>query len=134
MNIEGGCLCGNIRYQIDAEPVDAGFCHCRLCQRSSGAPTLAWLTLPIAGFRYTGDEAAVFHSSDRYQREFCPTCGTQLVFRASTDPTTIDVTLCSLDDSSVIGPQYHIWTQSKVSWLHIGDDLPQYPDAGPDTD
>ena len=42
--LEGGCLCGAVRYRISAEPHHAGYCHCRMCQRSAGAPVVAWLT------------------------------------------------------------------------------------------
>lgn len=132
MHVSGGCLCGQLRYAIDGDVIDAGFCHCRLCQRSSGAPTVAWLTLPVSGFCYTRGRPAVFASSEKFQREFCAACGTQIAFRAIQAPKTIDVTLGSLDQPSAIAPQYHIWCQSRVSWLHINDELPQYQDAGPD--
>ena len=42
--LEGGCLCGGVRYRISAEPHHASYCHCRMCQRSAGAPVVAWLT------------------------------------------------------------------------------------------
>lgn len=132
MKLNGGCLCGNIRYFIDAPLIDAGYCHCTLCQKSSGAPTMAWLTIPFVGFGYTKGKAAVYHSSDTSQREHCARCGTQLAFRLSSDPKTIDITLCSLDDTTAVQPEYHIWLQSKVDWFAIGDNLPQYDDAGPD--
>ena len=132
MNLEGGCLCGYLRYLISAEPIDAGFCHCRMCQRSSGAPVLAWLTLSVADFRYSQGRPAIFHSSAQYQREFCPQCGTQLAFRAIANAKTVDVTLGSLDDTASVTPQYHIWCDSKVSWLHLDDGLPTFSNAGPD--
>ena len=132
MKLSGGCLCGNVRYSIDATLIDAGFCHCTMCQRSTGSPAVAWLTIPFTGFVYTHGKAASYASSEKYQREFCSRCGTQIAFRAIADPKTIDVTLCSLDDSSIIEPQYHIWCQNKVSWLHIDDNLPQFMDSGPD--
>ena len=132
MKIAGGCLCGSIRYTIDADIIDAGYCHCTLCQRSSGAPTVAWLTIPISGFSYTTGSVEVFFSSEHSQREFCSHCGTHIAFRKKLNPVTIDVTLCSLDDSRKVKPEYHIWCQSKVDWLRINDDLPQFIDAGPD--
>lgn len=132
ISAQGGCLCGNIRYQIDAQPIDAGFCHCRLCQRATGAPVVAWVTLPLEGFRYLQGSPAVFQSSSHSQREHCAACGTALVFRKSVAPVTLDVTLCSLDEPSLIKPQYHIWLESRVDWLHISDDLPQHAGAGPD--
>lgn len=133
MNLEGGCLCGAVRYRLRGTLIDAGFCHCSLCRKASGAPLVAWLTLPLAGFEYLQGEAAVFRSSRSHQREFCARCGTPLAFRRQRDPKTVDVTICSLDDSSAIVPQYHIWCRSKLDWLHLDDALPQFPDAGPDT-
>ncbi len=130
--LEGGCLCGEIQYCINAQPLDAGYCHCRLCQRSSGAPTLAWLTVIADGFSYTKGRPAIFHSSPHSQREFCGNCGTQMAFRLSASPKTVDVTLASLHDPSRIHPQYHIWCQSKIAWFETTDSLPRYEDAGPD--
>lgn len=43
MTYEGGCRCGAIRYRITGEPLSAGFCHCRMCQRAAGAPVVAWV-------------------------------------------------------------------------------------------
>jgi len=128
----GGCLCGKIRYSINATLIDAGFCHCQTCRAASGAPTLAWLTIPFNGFVYTSATASVYYSSKQFQREFCPSCGTQIAFRAKFEPKTIDVTLGSLDDSNDITLDYHIWCAQKVTWLHLNDGLPQYLDAGPD--
>ena len=45
---EGGCLCGAIRYRVDGEVEDSAYCHCRTCQRQSGAPVVAWFALPPA--------------------------------------------------------------------------------------
>lgn len=132
MNLDGGCLCGNIRYRIERQPIDAGYCHCRLCQRASGAPTVAWLTMPVEGFRYLRGTVCAFDSSEHHKREFCPDCGTQIAFRARSNAATVDVTLCSLDNPAAIEPEYHIWCASRVGWLHIDDDLQKYEDSGPD--
>ncbi|WP_338590772.1 GFA family protein [Shewanella khirikhana] len=130
--LTGGCLCGYVRYALDGEPIDAGFCHCRQCQRSSGAPVLAWLTLPFGGLRYTSGKVRAFKSSGDYQREFCPECGTQIAFRAQHQPQRVDITLGSLDEPDSVTPEYHIWCQSQRPWLHLADGLPCYLDAGPD--
>ncbi len=132
MTLTGGCLCQAVRYRISADAVDAGYCHCRLCQRSAGAPVVAWATFPRATFEYTRGAPGVYASSEQGQREHCTECGTQLVFRHALEPETLDVTLASLDDRTTIQPQYHIWVASKVDWLQINDNLPQYPGAGPD--
>ena len=35
--IEGGCLCGAVRYRSDAEPVMQVVCHCETCRKNSGS-------------------------------------------------------------------------------------------------
>ncbi|HEX6636422.1 MAG TPA: hypothetical protein VF033_02095 [Steroidobacteraceae bacterium] len=41
--LEGGCACGAVRYRLASAPFDAGYCHCEVCRRSSGAPVSpAW--------------------------------------------------------------------------------------------
>ena len=132
MTITGGCLCQAVRYRISADAIDAGYCHCRLCQRSAGAPVLAWGTFPRAALEYTRGAPGVYASSEQGQREYCAGCGTQPVFRHAREPETLDVTLASLDERSTIQPQYHIWVASKVDWLQITDNLPQYQGDGPD--
>ena len=129
--VVGGCLCGSLRYQA-RDAIDAGYCHCRLCQRSSGAPVLAWATFPTAAFAYIKGEPATYRSSEKGRREFCARCGTQIAFRDTETPTRVEVNIASLDDPAAIEPGYHIWVGSQVPWLHIADDLPRYVDGGPD--
>ena len=129
--LEGGCLCGKVRYRIDGAPRDPGYCHCRMCQRASGAPVVAWLTAARKDFAWTAGEPKVYASSPGAERLFCPICGSQLVFRAQAEPETLDVTLATLDDPPAIAPDHHSWTASRIAWFEIKDDLPRYPERGP---
>jgi len=129
--LEGGCLCGAVRYRIDAAPHHADYCHCRMCQRAAGAPVVPWLTMASADLAWTAGEPAVYRSSPAAERLFCSTCGSQLVFREPADPGTLDVTLASLDDPAQIRPSHHIWTSSRIAWFETADDLPRYPERGP---
>ena len=127
---DGGCLCGAVRYRAGGPPLHADYCHCRMCQRSVGAPVVAWGTWPADRFAWLAGEARTFASSEKGARSFCPSCGTQLTFVHADDPALVDVTLASLDDPAAFAPQYHIWTMSRIPWLEIGDELPRYADAG----
>jgi hypothetical protein len=51
--LEGGCLCGRVRYRVTAAPLDGAYCHCRMCQKSSGAPLQASAEFPIGAFEVT---------------------------------------------------------------------------------
>ena len=60
---EGGCFCGAIRYRVTGEPIDAGYCHCRMCQLSAGAPAVAWGTWEIGRFQWLSGEPRTLQSS-----------------------------------------------------------------------
>ena len=129
--LEGGCLCDAVRYRIGAARTHADYCHCRMCQRATGAPVVPWLTVAREAFAWTKGEPAVYRSSAEAERLFCPTCGTQLAFRADAEPDHLDVTLASLDDPDAVRPTHHIWTSSRIAWFEVADDLPRYPERGP---
>ena len=93
---------------------------------------LAWLTVPISSFSYSIGHPQVFCSSSHSQREFCGSCGTQIAFRRSEAPKTVDVTLASLREPSRVAPEYHIWRQSRLPWFETADSLPRHEDSGPD--
>ena len=129
--IDGGCLCGAVRYRISREPHHADYCHCRICQRATGAPVVAWLTVASRALAWTKGKPAVYRSSAKAERLFCGACGTQLVFREIAEPDELDVTLASLDDPEAVRPSHHIWTSSRIGWFEVADDLPRYPERGP---
>ena len=128
----GGCLCGALRYQSNDKPIDIGYCHCRICQRSAGSPVLTWATFSVKAFIYTQGIPSIYQSSTQYQREFCASCGTQIAFRKVKQATTVDVTVASLDAPSILKPEYHIWTESQIPWFDTLDELPRCKDAGLD--
>ena len=84
--LTGGCLCGEVRYRITAAPVEALYCHCRMCQRAHGAPVIAWLTVPLAAFEVSAGNPAAYRSSAKAFRHFCGACGPPLTARAAFCP------------------------------------------------
>lgn len=118
MTREGGCLCGAIRYAVEGEPREAVHCHCRMCQKSGGAGFLTWATFtPKDSLIYTKGAPALYRSSELAQREFCGTCGSQLVFRSDL-LKSVDVTAGTLDDPDSVRPIANTWISSRQAWLH----------------
>ena len=72
--IEGGCLCGACRYETDAVPINVRACHCRICQKATGAPFYARVMVPLDAVRLAGP-IGWYHSSDEVRRGFCTRCG-----------------------------------------------------------
>jgi len=127
--IEGHCFCGSVRYRAEGTPFHETNCHCSICRRISGAPFVAWCTLPVAGFRFVSGEPARFASSDHGTRTFCPRCGTPLTFQSSRFPGEVDITICSLDEPEAVAPKDHTRTSAKLSWVKLGDQLPEFPEG-----
>lgn len=122
----GRCLCGRTRYHFREKPDHAAVCHCRSCQRDSGAPMVAWVTIPKKDFSFEGQAPMAYASSPGRRRCHCRTCGTALTYETDAAPESIDVTLASLDDPEAIVPDRHIWVSQKAGWVHLDDGLPQY--------
>ena len=129
--LEGGCLCGAVRYRLTKAPLDSGYCHCRMCQRSSGAPLQASAEFPTDGFSFTKGAAKAYRSSPGFLRHFCADCGSQLTFRAADEPTYVSVNLPTLDKPEALSPRTHIWTESRLPWFEVKDNLPRYEREGP---
>lgn len=129
----GGCACGAIRYETLSPPIESGYCHCRLCQRTSAAPVLVFSSFSVDDFHYTLGEATVYHSTEHGTREICVLCGTQIAFRDASDAQTVDVNVGSLDDPSSIVPEYHVWCSSRIPWFDTADSLPRFDKGKPKT-
>ncbi|MFQ5983164.1 MAG: GFA family protein [Woeseiaceae bacterium] len=128
---EGGCLCGAVRYISTAEPLDVGYCHCRMCQKLSGATVLPWASFATDNFGYSSGSPQIYKSSAHGQREFCGNCGSQIAFRATDSDATVEINVGTLDDPESVSPEYHVWCDSRVSWFEVVDDLPRHPKSGP---
>ncbi|MXP62190.1 GFA family protein [Roseomonas sp. M0104] len=124
--LTGGCACGRVRYEAEGKPFNATICHCGDCRRSSGAPLVAWFSVPAAGLRFTAGTPRHFASSARAERGFCPDCGTSLTYQSRDMPEEIDIATASLDDPEKVPPQDHTWVRSQLSWIRLADDLPRH--------
>jgi len=134
MNYTGGCLCGALRYSSSVDPIDAGYCHCRMCQKISGATVLPWASFSPSDLNYTKGQPKIYKSSDWGQREFCEACGSQIAFRGMERNDTVEINVGTLDDPEIITPEYHVWCASQVSWFDTADELPRHPKSSETTD
>ena len=126
MPIEGGCLCGAIRYRIESPSRRTTSCHCLHCRRSSAAAFVTWAEFRASDFSILAGSPSRYESRPGVTRQFCGSCGTQLTYRRADDPMTVDVTACSLDDPDDVKPDDHVWCDRMLPWVKISDGLPRY--------
>lgn len=123
---EGGCLCGAVRYRAAGEPRGRTLCHCESCRSAAGAPSVAWVIFPAAGFAFVAGAPKHFRSSPHIERTFCGDCGTPLVYRSDRRPDVVDVQTATLDDPNAFAPEREIWTGEKLAWAVVNTALPQF--------
>jgi hypothetical protein len=128
--LSGGCACGAVRYECDGEPAMVAHCHCRDCQRASGAGYSTVFAVPRAAFRQTAGKTATYqYTGDSGQpvvRAFCPTCGNPLFTDVTVLPDLMFVRAASLDAPEAVTPTMHIYCDSAQPWDSARDDLPRF--------
>ena len=131
----GGCMCGAVRYALKSAPFDCGWCHCRTCQLTSGAPAMVFASVPEGDLVWTrgSEEVRQVKSSSFGHRAFCGRCGTPFLMRVDHQPETVDFSVATLDDPDRVMPGYHIFWASRIGWFAVEDDLPRHEKFRPDT-
>jgi hypothetical protein len=130
---EGGCACGAVRYRLNEEPLIVHACHCRDCQRLTGAPFVVNLWIERRHVVPSGAPLRSFTtnagSGKPHDVLFCGTCSTALWSRYHAPPgDTLFVRGISLDDPSAYTPDVHIWTRSKPEWLPLPPGARSFPE------
>jgi len=131
----GGCTCGSVRFELASDPYDAGWCHCRICQLTSGAPAMVFASVKSGDLVFTqgGDQVKRFASSSFGHRLFCGACGTPIAMEVDHQPETIDFSVATLDEPDAVAPGFHIFYESRIPWFEIADDLPRHARFRPGT-
>jgi adenylate cyclase len=123
----GRCLCGKVRFEISASPLDINFCHCRMCQRWAGGPLSASATFPKEAVRFTRGEPKYYKSSPIAERGFCSNCGSSLIYRGLIPEWAgwLAIRVASLDNPQDFPPTWHVGVESQMPWADINDNLPR---------
>jgi hypothetical protein len=125
--LSGSCLCGGIRYEIDAELGPVTNCHCSQCRKASGGSFATNASVPAAAFRFVAGAELLrsWESSPGTHRCFCGRCGSPILKRRDSSPDSLRLRLGTLDTDPKVRPSKHIYVGSKAAWVEITDDLPR---------
>ena len=115
----GGCLCGQVRYSANTDPVWVGVCHCKNCQRQTGTAFSVLVGIPNTAMSIQG-QLKTFHDTGdsglRLERNFCPECGSPIFTDVAAMPGVAFIKAGTLDDTSWLDPKMHIYCDSKEQW------------------
>ena len=127
----GGCLCGAVTYSFDATQVIwQGHCHCKSCQKASGAPIVSWFGVKSSAWEWTKTQPNTFQSSSWATRWFCPICGGPIAYHSQKLPNEIHGLAATLDQPDWFKPEAHFFHKAALKWLHVNNSLPRFVDGG----
>lgn len=123
--MRGACLCGAVRFQIDAPTKWCAHCHCTMCRRAHGAAFVTWVGVQASQLRVVDGQAdlVAYASSAPAKRTFCGACGSTLFFESTRWPDEIHVALANVDDPIDRAPTAHVFFDLKVPWVEVHDAL-----------
>ena len=131
--MEGGCDCGFVRYRMATPPLFVHCCHCRWCQRESGASFAlnamieADRVLNLAGEPELVDTPSNSGKGQKIAR--CPRCRLAVWSNyAGAGPVIRFIRVGTLDRPDRLPPDIHIYTASKQPWIVIPPDQPAVPE------
>ncbi len=121
-HLTGGCQCGAVRYALSTEPRNLTLCQCRMCQKASGGPMMAFGRVKSDAIAWTRGAPSFYQSSSMAQRGFCAQCGTPLTYQHT--ESAISVTLGSLDDPTPFAPGARLGIEAALPWTEHIAELP----------
>jgi hypothetical protein len=132
--LQGGCLCGAVRYELTAPFISAGYCHCTHCQRRTGTGSSANGRVPQTGFRLLSgsEQLKAFQPPTGLPKLFCTVCGSALFSGEPLSDAEVAVRLGTLDGDPGIRASYRQFVASAASWEPVPEDgLDRHASARP---
>jgi hypothetical protein len=135
VSITGHCLCGQIKYEFTSAPAMTGVCHCKNCQRQAGSAYSTLAVVPKKEFKFTAGKPKLYEDSDTasgntVQRYFCGNCGSPIYSAVPSQPDNVFLKTGTLDDTSAFKPMFHVWCDSKQSWVTLEPGVPTIAKGG----
>ena len=127
--INGSCLCGTVKYQLNSEISQILLCHCSRCAAKPPAlPLRHLLCVRTEDFKFLSGEHAVkhFESAPGVGRYFCQDCGSPLSTKRENAPELLRLRIGTLDTKLPATPIAHVFVASKSEWFEICDLNPQF--------
>ena len=122
----GGCLCGNVRYEVDGDIFRTGNCHCQNCKKTTGSAFATNLFVKMDDFKLTkGEPKQVQHATDSgstMNKFFCSDCGSPIYGYSDRMSHMRVVKAGSIDDPSFVAPTADIFLAERIPGVALSDE------------
>ncbi len=132
--LTGGCACGAVRFEVTAQPVEIGYCHCTRCQRRTGTAASPNASVRASAFKVLQGEELIasWAPPDGAEKMFCSACSSGLWSASALWPEWVAVRLGAFDADPEVAPSYRQFVDYAAPWEPIPDDgVPRYPERRP---
>ncbi|MEQ8694005.1 MAG: GFA family protein [Gammaproteobacteria bacterium] len=128
--LNGGCLCGSIRYTASPQPAFTAVCHCSACKRFTGSAFAYLAVYPDSEFTVTGSPRSFTTQGDSGEdisRYFCAECGSSIYETAAIRPGFVLVNGGTLDNPNAVTPVMESFCDNKLGWAKLDEAMQKFP-------
>ena len=116
------CSCGQLRIEVDGEPLGVGLCHCLACQQRTGS-VFAALASFAPPYRVSGQATEYLRQGDqgaRFRFRFCPVCGTNLFHtEEGCEARSVSVAVGAFADPAFPAPRASVHDSRRHAWVAL---------------
>ena len=129
----GGCLCGEVRYEVRGQLRNVINCHCSNCRRMHGH-IAAYASVRRENLVLTKKDGLKWYRSvtdetPNVHRGFCQECGSSLFWDPKGIGDNIAISVGSLDSTTGLNTIGHVWVSQAGDYYEIADNLPRFEES-----
>ena len=117
---EGGCMCGEIRFQVSASPLLTMACHCSGCQKLTASAFSLTVAVPSEGFAITRGEPVLGGLHGPHRQLYCPRCKNWMFTHPKGVDFLVNVRATMLDEHDWYAPFVEVCASEKLPWAVTG--------------
>jgi hypothetical protein len=124
MTRQAACSCGQLRLEVDGDPVRVSVCHCLACQRRTGSVFGVQARFVEEDVRIEGrhtDYRRISDDGEARTFSFCPECGATVFFALEAAPGFIAVPVGAFADPGFPPPRRSIYESRRHHWVVMPD-------------
>lgn len=122
------CCCGQLRVEVQGEPLGVGVCHCLACQQRTGSVFAALAGYPTP-FKVIGTATEFLRVGDHgstFRFRFCPVCGSTVFHTEEGNDRSVSVAVGAFADPGFPAPQDSVYECRRHAWVQLPTDVMRY--------